>query len=348
MIPNIFKYATKELSQDAFICWLVACARDAEGALRQRGTEFIRTLWNHNRGSAADKPCVITDVSEPERQYHKIDVYFQAKVNGSLVSFAVEDKTDTQMHSNQLIRNREAIEEDERKEVKIRLVYYKTGYVFDDERQRAQEAGYAVFSAEDMLTFLRAVPVQHDHELLRQYRERLTTLTDTRNASMKAWQMQYDFVQFEFMSMLRNRLVENIDRWASFLNATIRYPDNQHFVTRDQNLGGGPWTQYWFCKCLFWRLDAYQPLRLRVWTETAQALDAWNADAWKHWIETFSSLQKDILLPAAPFTRRMRRRDGLVSEGTVGTVDVHKALSAKQWRLGKNIGQNCKATLRVR
>ena len=331
MIPNIFKYATKELSQDAFICWLVACAREDEGALKDRGAEFIRTLWNHDRGSTADKSCGITDVSEPERQYLKVDVYFQARVNGSLVSFVVEDKTDTQMHGKQLTRNREAIEGDDRNEDEVRLIYYKTGYVFEDERQRAEKAGYAVFTAEDMLAFLTGNPVEDEHEILRQYRERLTTLTDKRNAGLKAWDMEFDFVQFEFMRILMNRLVENMSRWTGFVNKSMRYPDDKdrHSVGRGRNRGGaGPWTQYWFCDYLFWRLDAYKPLRLMVWTENALSLDDWNAHAWNQWIERFGSLQEEIQLPAADFVRRMYRGEGFVNEGTVGAIDVHKALSA--------------------
>jgi hypothetical protein len=34
MKPNIFKYATSELSQDAFICWLLAWAKDENKSLQ--------------------------------------------------------------------------------------------------------------------------------------------------------------------------------------------------------------------------------------------------------------------------------------------------------------------------
>ena len=37
MTPNIFKYATKELSQDAVVCWLVAYARDTADSRRADG-----------------------------------------------------------------------------------------------------------------------------------------------------------------------------------------------------------------------------------------------------------------------------------------------------------------------
>ena len=35
---------TKELSQDALICWLVACAKEADGELRECGLAFVEAL----------------------------------------------------------------------------------------------------------------------------------------------------------------------------------------------------------------------------------------------------------------------------------------------------------------
>ena len=106
--PNIFDYATKELSQDAFICWLVACVREADGALMQCGKDFIGTLMNHGREPDA-RPCEVTEVIDLKTQYMKVDVYFRARVDGHLISFGVENKTETTMHSNQLERYKMSI-----------------------------------------------------------------------------------------------------------------------------------------------------------------------------------------------------------------------------------------------
>ena len=101
-VPNIFDFATKELSQDAVICWLVAYAHGADGHHRQRGLDFVATLAGHS----LDRPGGhrITEVAEPMLQYSRIDVYFQARVDGSLVSFVVEDKVGTRMHGDQLLQ----------------------------------------------------------------------------------------------------------------------------------------------------------------------------------------------------------------------------------------------------
>ena len=55
---NIFDYATKELSQDAFICWLVACASEDGRALQHCGQAFISALMNHGREKYG-RPCVV-------------------------------------------------------------------------------------------------------------------------------------------------------------------------------------------------------------------------------------------------------------------------------------------------
>ena len=332
MPPNIFTYATSELSQDAFICWLVACAFDDEDSLRKCGTEFIRRLWNHGRGTTSGNTCAITDVTEPQRQHgkSKIDVYFEARVDETLVGFAIEDKINSEMGDDQLPGQRVEIQSYGHLDDK-RLIYYKTGYVFEDERKKANDAGFVVFDAQDMLKFLNGGSAQNVHEILRQYREHLATQVRDINDLFQNSDMTYASVQSKCMSMLRDRLVKSMDCWAGFLNETMRLPDDKHHVTRGQNMGTkGPWTQYWFSNHLFWRLDAYQPLRLMVSPpKTTEALgDRWNKDVWDRWIEAFSLAQEEIQLPAADFNKVMHKGGKPVNEGTVGAIDIKTALES--------------------
>lgn len=153
--PNLFRFATTELSQDAVICWLVACAREADGGLGECGRDFVRTLVRHGQDGYPG-PCEVTDVGLPQRQRERIDVYFQARIDGRTVTFVVEDKTDTEMHGGQLKRYGCTVRQDDDEEDDFCLVYYKTGYVYDDERDEAQRAGYRVFGAKDMQRFLVA------------------------------------------------------------------------------------------------------------------------------------------------------------------------------------------------
>ena len=317
--PNIFQYATKELSQDALICWLVACAVQAEGDLRRCGLDFIGTLMRHGR-EPRGRPYVVSDVWLPEAQYKGIDVYFQARINDRLVSFVIEDKIATTMHGDQLKRYREVVRRDDRPEDEFRLVYYKTGYIFDDERAEAERSGYAVFGAEDMQHFLSEQKRSECHEIIRQYREHINQIVKDRTDVLAKWDWTYDFVQHEFMVRLRDALAESRGQWDSAFGED---PGDWNSVDRGVNRGGDPWTQYWFCSALFWRLDGYQPLRLRVWTEGAKQLySGWSEDTWAGWISVFRRLQLEHGLVESPFPRRMYYGGELVQEGTVGTIKL--------------------------
>ena len=315
--PNIFDYATKELSQDAFICWLVACAAEDGGALQHCGQAFIGTLMKHGREQYG-RPCVVTDVSLPETQYKGIDVYFQARVDGSMVSFVIEDKTVTSVHGDQLERYRETVRNDDRPEDEFRLVYYKTGYIYNDEREQVEKVGYTVFGAEDIQRFLASQPVVENNEILIQYRDYINGVVSARKEVLASWDWEYDFVQYEFMSRIRDALVQCKGKWAGVIKEDITGWEE---VTKGANRGGGPWTQYWFCSALGWRLDDFQPLRLRVWTKSAKEMfPDWTDNTWVKWMDIFQRLQREHGLAEAPFQRRMYRGSGLVQEGTVGAI----------------------------
>ena len=203
-VPNIFEYATKELTQDALICWLVACAKDSSGNYQKRGLEFISTLYNHHHRFPNKKKHNICIVEGPQLQRNHIDVYFRARVNGKTVSFIIEDKVGTSMHSNQLRRNLESVRRDGEEEEEIVPIYYKTEYVFDDEREEAKQQEYSVFESKDILKFLNQSQPSCDHEILRQYREYLKKRMDYRDNQIKVWDFENDFVQWKFLKDLQD------------------------------------------------------------------------------------------------------------------------------------------------
>ena len=92
--PNIFDYATSELSQDAFICYLLAFGMDKYKKAYPR--EFkIAHLFLEKCGIPADE-----EILEIRKQYLDIDVL--AVTSSHLL--IVEDKTDTKEHSNQIVK----------------------------------------------------------------------------------------------------------------------------------------------------------------------------------------------------------------------------------------------------
>ena len=247
--PNLFDYATSELSQDAFICWLVACAAEATGDLQECGRAFVRALF---RAGASDgiggipvlgpdgKPttpydgsCDVSDVSSPTPQYHRIDVYFQAKVDGKMVSFIIEDKTHTKYHSGQLARYIKDVSTDDEEEYLIKPIYFKTGYVFSDERDTVEKNNYSVFEAEDMKRFLDGQNATRENEILRQYAEYLACQMKTRADAHANWDLNQDHVQWEFMLKLRDRLGNMAGEWQPFIPAELSgSPPNSDWLWR--------------------------------------------------------------------------------------------------------------------
>lgn len=267
MVPNIFRYATKELSQDALICWLVACAKEAEGELRECGLAFVEALLRSGSGRVIDARKVAEEGYQGEGhattvergpcpQHGGIDVYFQAKVDGNLVSFVVEDKTGTEMHGGQLERYRQAVGEDHVAEDLIKAVYFKTGYVFGDERQLAERAGYCVFEAEDVVGFFEKGARTALHAFVHDFAEYVGGLVESRRQARSQWNLDEGFVQWEFMVALSQALNGSDANWPA----------------KDFNIGGSAWTQYPHYDRrgnVFWRLDSWKPLRLMVDTNAA-------------------------------------------------------------------------------
>lgn len=147
--PNLFQFATSELSQDAFICWLLSWAdarhKVADESLHLAGTTFLDALL---RCSGIEPPAQYDRV-KLDRQFEKLDVL--ALVNDDL-AVLIEDKTDTNQHSGQLVRYREAVK-NKYPQRKLAAIYYKTGD--QGNYQAIKDAEFFRFKRQDMLGVLQ-------------------------------------------------------------------------------------------------------------------------------------------------------------------------------------------------
>jgi hypothetical protein len=146
--PNLFDFATSELSQDAFVCWLAAWAdpgcRAANEPLHAAGTVFVNRLLEVGRGPKVSEVRSV----RVHRQWRDIDVLLV--VNGD-TAIIVEDKTATKDHSDQLHRYRAAVTAEYPAD-RTAAVYLKTG---DQGNYRsADAAGYGRFLRADFLVVL--------------------------------------------------------------------------------------------------------------------------------------------------------------------------------------------------
>ncbi len=153
MKPNIFDYATSELSQDAFLAWLFKWAEKENEALNKPlhdcAEEWLRLfLGNIN-------PREIKTV-KVDKQWQKIDLWITVNDTYHLI---IEDKTNTGPHDNQLKKYKKTAKDWYKLEggqvtdfdKYFSFVYYKTGYISLYEKNTAEEAGYRVIGKTNFL-----------------------------------------------------------------------------------------------------------------------------------------------------------------------------------------------------
>ena len=148
--PNIFNYATSELSQDAFIAWLVEWAdkkyKPENEALHHLGLSFLSSLVEKQN-------IALSEISNLKirTQYHKIDVFVSFEMKGKTYGIIIEDKVFTNHHSNQLTKYRKFIE---RQNYDVVVpIYFKTG--FQHCYKDVMDKGYYPYTVKNFIEILK-------------------------------------------------------------------------------------------------------------------------------------------------------------------------------------------------
>ena len=122
--PNLFSIATKELSQDAFITWLIQWAdesyKESNNPLHSIGENFVRFLIEKRFST---KDLTINKV-EAGMQWNNIDIW--ADINEEYF-IIIEDKIDTSEHDEQLKRYEKIVTDYYDNKRKLIPIYLKTG-----------------------------------------------------------------------------------------------------------------------------------------------------------------------------------------------------------------------------
>jgi hypothetical protein len=170
--PNLFSYATSELSQDAFICWLLEWAAPEHASenreMHSCGTDLINAFFDKNDQA----PPLIEDV-EIRKQYKNIDILC---IINKKIPIIIEDKTNTGAHSGQLKRYYEQVcNIEEFSERDIIRIYFKTHDQSD--YKKIESDGYKVFSRQDFLGILNKYP-KTDSDIYNDFRAYLNEIED--------------------------------------------------------------------------------------------------------------------------------------------------------------------------
>lgn len=153
--PNLFSIATKELSQDAFITWLLQWADDKYKKENEHlcllGKEFAKNLIKLDKKLNAEN-IKIAKVTAG-RQWENIDIWAEINDDYALI---IEDKTQTGQHDEQLKRYKKIAEDYYKGERKVVCVYIKTGNECNSSLKYIQDNGWYIFSRSNFVAVLKA------------------------------------------------------------------------------------------------------------------------------------------------------------------------------------------------
>lgn len=147
--PNIFDFATSELSQDAMFAWLIQWAdpryQEKDLKLHSIAKDFVRLLL----GDASFHINSIT----VGRQWQNIDIWVEINEDTFLV---IEDKTNTSIHDDQLKRYKKEVEKWYKgKRDNLVYAYVKTGNEPQSTLNYIRKLGYKTISRIDIINCLK-------------------------------------------------------------------------------------------------------------------------------------------------------------------------------------------------
>ena len=141
MKNNIFNYATKELSQDAFLCWMINNYNEECGAVKHCAEKFIDSIFvkSNKINPNCEKLLVI-------KQEMNIDILI---IIGKYY-IIIEDKTYSNQHGSQIDKYKQkVINKYNCDESSIITVYFKPHYEFNISKNAE-----VVFIRDDMIDIL--------------------------------------------------------------------------------------------------------------------------------------------------------------------------------------------------
>jgi hypothetical protein len=172
--PNLFHFATSELSQDAFVGWLLSWAdppyEKEDSALHATGVHFLNALFEKY---GMPPPAKYTKV-EVKKQFHNIDIL--AIIN-EYIPIIIEDKIHSKQRSNQLARYFQTVQKDSCMG-DFPKIYLKTGD--QDCYENVENNKYAIFLRSDLLNVLRYGREKGvDNPIYNDFLDNLTSIDNT-------------------------------------------------------------------------------------------------------------------------------------------------------------------------
>ena len=183
-MKNLFDFATKELSQDAFLRWLFENYEDPE--VGPIVIDFINYFSAGQEGGRKQFSLKCGDITylKTFAQVDNIDVSidFRTKQDECLKTIVIEDKTDSHEHKQLELYNK-AIErwkynEGGTPEQCVYKVFYKTSKISEDEMKRVKDAKWTAFGINEINTFFQGYKGKVKSDVLNDYIEHIEKISN--------------------------------------------------------------------------------------------------------------------------------------------------------------------------
>lgn len=214
MKPNLFEFATSELSQDAFLAWLFKWAEE-ENKKDNRDLHDCAALCLQQFFGEVN----IGTVSSVQiwKQWNQIDLWVVVNDKFHLI---IEDKVKTREHDNQLYNykmtaknwNLEQRGTDEDFKKNFAFVYFKTGKILEEEKSVAANEGWKLIEGKTVYNIFEKFK-QIENPIFQDYKSHLKSLIED----------ETDIANFEYETLLK----------ANNLNLNKFYRLLQGFLYKD-------------------------------------------------------------------------------------------------------------------
>lgn len=188
---NIFNYATKELSQDAFLRWLFENWDSKHKDVKAASLNMIKDFLDLPEQESINISYLYT-----KSQEFKIDILVFLEVNQTKHLIAIEDKTYSFEHSDQLERYKAYLEKYYSDHI-IHCVFYKTSTMLDPEISFIKSKKWKIYDIDSINSLFDTIDVEIKHYLLKNYRSYINELntyfmgelpSDIKTWNLKHWQ----------------------------------------------------------------------------------------------------------------------------------------------------------------
>ena len=272
---NIFDFATKELSQDAVICWMLGWARYPESELHELALEMFKMLGVDNFDEKQD----ITIKTQVKKADIVVALHGQKKI------LIIEDKVYSSEHDNQIEEYRktfgnietQALVENKSGELyDIWTVYFKTGYYYDEDKIVIADKKV---DADQFYKLISEEKYRNKSEILDMFIIHLEELMSyyTKYGDFTVFEKDHYYISSE--TIAQHNLMREI------FPQSMWDEKSKVFMVEVGSSSGRPWTEMNICEDLFhsgtkdaykffWRVDTdkegpYLSLRLYDWFATS-------------------------------------------------------------------------------